>query len=117
MKEFLTKNWKNITLTILGGIFVYLLIRVFVPIKDKSELNKYKLEQIDKQIKEIKILQKNLSDTIQKYEKKISEIDQKITNIKIEKKTINNYYTQKKENIQNSNKQQIDSLLKIRYKF
>jgi len=47
MKEFLIKNWKNITLGILGVIFIYLLVRVFTQTPDMSELNKYKLEQID----------------------------------------------------------------------
>jgi hypothetical protein len=54
MKEFLSKNWKTIVLVFLGIILIYLLIRVFTPAKDISELNKYKLEQIDKNINEIK---------------------------------------------------------------
>ena len=75
MKEFITKKWKNIALGILGVIFVYLLVRVLTPAPDMSELNKYKLEQI------------------------------------------NNYYTQKKEEIKNADKKQIDSLLRSRYNF
>jgi peptidoglycan hydrolase CwlO-like protein len=117
MKKFLFENWKTIILTILGGIFIYLLVMVFTPAKDMSELNKYKLEQIDKHINEMKNLQKSLSDSIQSYQKKIDKIDQKISNIKIEKKQVNNYYTQKKEEIKNADKKQIDSLLRKRYNF
>lgn len=117
MKEFLIKNWKNITLGLLGVIFVYLLVRVFTPAPDMSELNKYKLEQIDKHIEEMKNLQKSLSDSIQSYQSKISEIDEKISKIKVEKKEVNNYYTQKKEEIKNADKKQIDSLLRSRYNF
>ena len=117
MKEFLIKNWKTITLTILGAIFVYLLVRVFTPTPDMSELNKYKLEQIDKHINEMKTLQKSLSDSIQVYQHKIDEIDDKISNIKVEKKEVNNFYTQKREEIKNADKKQIDSLLRSRYKF
>ena len=117
MKEFLKNNWKNITLIFLGVIFVYLLVRVFTPTPKMSELNKYKLEQIDKHINEMKTLQKNLSDSIQAYEQKIDEIDNKISNIKVEKKEVNNYYTQKKEEIKNADKKQIDSLLRNRYNF
>ena len=73
MKEFLIKNWKTITLTFLGVIFVYLLVRVFTPTPDMSDLNKYKLEQIDKHINEMKEIQKSLGDSIQAYEKKIDE--------------------------------------------
>jgi peptidoglycan hydrolase CwlO-like protein len=117
MKEFFIKNWTTITLSILGVIFVYLLVRVFTPTPDMSELNKYKLEEIDKHINEVKTLQKNLSDSIQVYQHKIDEIDNKILNIKVEKKQVNNYYTQKKEDIKNSDNRKIDSLLRSRYNF
>ena len=117
MKEFMIKNWKNITLGILGVIFVYLVVRVFTPAPDMSELNKYKLEQIDKHIEEMKNMQKSLTDSIQSYQNKIVEIDDKISKIKVEKKEVNNYYTQKKEEIKNADKKQIDSLLRSRYNF
>jgi len=117
MKEFLNKNWKNIILIFLGVIFVYLLVRVFTPTPGMSELNKYKLEQIDKDINEVKILQKKLNDSIQVYQNKINKIDDKISQIKIEKKEINNFYIQKKEEIKNADKKQIDSLLRSRYNF
>jgi peptidoglycan hydrolase CwlO-like protein len=117
MREFFIKNWKNITLGILGVIFVYLIVRVFTPTPDTSELNKYKLEQIDKHIEEMKNLQKSLTDSIQAYEHKIDEIDVKISHIKIEKKEVNNFYTQKKEEIKTADKKQIDSLLRSRYNF
>lgn len=117
MKEFLTYNWKTITLTILGVIFVYLLVRVFTPVKGSSELNKYKLEQIDIRTEEIKKLQKNLQDSISKYQIKIGEIDGKISKIKIERKEINNYYTIKEKEIKNADKRKVDSLLRSRYNF
>lgn len=117
MKNFLTYNWKTITLTILGVIFVYLLVRVFTPTPDMSELNKYKLEQIDKKIKDIEILQKNLNDSITSYQKQIKGIDDKISKIKIERKEINNYYTIKEEEIKKASKSKIDSLLRTRYNF
>ena len=98
-------------------IFIYLLVRVFTPSNDMSELNKYKLEQIDKHIEEMKNLQKTLSDSIQSYQTKIVEIDNKISKIKVEKSEVNNYYTQKKEEIKNADKKQIDSLLRSRYNF
>lgn len=117
MKEFLTYNWKTITLTILGVIFVYLLVRVFTPVKDHSELNKYKLEQIDNRTEEIKVLQKNLQDSIKVYQLRIGEIDSKISNIKIDRRKINNFYTLKEKEIKNADKKKIDSLLRSRYNF
>lgn len=117
MKEFLTYNWKTITLTILGVIFVYLLIRVFTPVKDTSELNKYKLEQIDKRTEEIKVLQKNLQDSIKFYQIKIGQIDDKISNIKVERTEINRYYTIRQKEIKTADNNKIDSLLRLRYNF
>lgn len=117
MKNFLTYNWKLITLTILGVIFVYLLVRVFTPVKDMSELNKYKLEQIDVRTEEIKKLQKDVRDSINLYQKKVVEIDGKISGIKIQRTEINNYYNNKKIEIKNADKKKIDSLLRERYKF
>ena len=117
MKDFLTYNWKTITLSILGIIFVYLLVRVLTPVPDMSDLYKYNLEQIDKHIDEMKKLQKSLGDSIQVYQNKIDEIDDKISHIKVEKKEVNNYYTQKREEIKNADKKQIDSLLRSRYNF
>lgn len=117
MKNFLITNWKNIILGILGVIFVYLLVRVFTPTSGVSELNKYKLEQIDNKIKELKTMQKSLTDSIQSYQNKIIEIDGKISKIKIEKNEVNNYYIEKEEEIKNADRKQIDSLLRSRYKF
>ena len=37
--------------------------------------------------------------------------------IKVERKEVNNFYTQKKEEIKNADKKQIDSLLRGRYNF
>jgi regulatory protein YycH of two-component signal transduction system YycFG len=77
MKEFFIKNWKNIVLTLLGVIFIYLLFRVFTPAPDMSEINKYKLEQLDKHINEMKQLQLKLNDSIQSYQNKIDKIEGK----------------------------------------
>jgi septal ring factor EnvC (AmiA/AmiB activator) len=117
MKDFLTYNWKTITLTILGVIFVYLLVRVFTPTKDHSELNKYKLEQIDNNVKNIEKLQNDLKDSIYSYQKQVKEIDTKISNIRIERKEINNFYTVKEKEIKKAGKAKIDSLLRKRYNF
>lgn len=117
MSDFILKNWKNITLGILGVIFVYLLVRVFTPVDDMSELNQYKLEQIDKRIQKLSNTQKGLKDSIESYQKKIVQIDNRISKIKFEKKEVNNYYNQKKEEIKNADYKTIDSLIRSRYKF
>jgi len=117
MMELLKNKWKEITLILFGVILVFLLVYVLTPRKGMSELNKYKLEQIDKHINEMKNLQKSLGDSIQSYQHKIDEIDEKISHIKVERKEVNNFYTQKREEIKNADKKQIDSLLRSRYNF
>lgn len=117
MKDFLTYNWKTITLTILGIIFIYLLVRVFTPIPAHSELNQYKLDQIDKKVKNIEKLQKDLKDSIKIYRTQIREIDGKISKIRLQRNEINNYYTIKEDEIKSADKKKIDSLFKKRYNF
>jgi len=117
MKEFFIHNWKTITLTVLGVIFVYLLVKTFTPTPNYSELNQYKLQQIDKKIKDIEMLQKNIKDSIISYQKQVEGIDKKITNVKIQRNQINNYYSIKEEEIKNADRKKIDSLLRKRYDF
>lgn len=117
MKDFLTYNWKTITLTILGVIFIYLLVRVFIPTPNHSELNRYKLDQIDNKVKNIEKLQKDLKDSIKVYRTQIIKIDDKISKIKLQRNEINNYYTIKEDEIKSADKKKIDSLFKKRYNF
>lgn len=98
-------------------LLVILLVRSFTTIPDRSELLKYKLDQIDKNIDSLKKIQLKLSDSISVYKKQIEKIDSNISNIRIQKNTINNYYEIKEEEIKGYNKRQIDSLLKVRYKY
>ena len=117
MKQFLTTNFKYILFVVVGLFVMYWMVYLFTPKPQMSELDKYKLEQIDKHIKQLKKMQENLNDSLNVYEKKINEIDFKISHIKVERKEVNNYYTQKKEDIKNADKRQIDSLLRKRYNF
>ena len=115
--EFFKKYYKEIIQGCLGLLLVFLLIRTFMPIEDKSELLKYKLEQLDQNINKMKQLQLQLNDSITSYKKDIDKIDENIAKIKLEKNTINNYYEQKKEKIEGMAKQEIDSSFKQRYKY
>jgi hypothetical protein len=50
MKDFIVKNFREILLVVLVATVVFLLIKIFSPAPDKSELLKYKIEQLDKKI-------------------------------------------------------------------
>jgi len=117
MKKFFTYNWKNIILIILGIVLSYLLMKVFTPVKTVTELNKYKLEQIETRIKEIQKKQSQIQDSITFYQSEIKKIDKKISKIKIQRNEIKNYYTVKENEIKNADEKKIDSLLRNRYKF
>lgn len=117
MREFLKYNFKTIVQIFVVLLLVILLVRSFTSIPDRSELLKYKLDQIDKNVDSLKKIQLKLSDSLFVYKKQIEKIDSNINGIRVEKKTINNYYEIKEEEIKGYNKRQIDSLLRVRYKY
>jgi len=117
MKIFLKKYPKEILLTILICVVVFLLVKVLTPAPDKSDLLKYKLQQLDNRINDLKQKQKILDDSISVYKKDIQRIDENIENIRSQKTVINNYYDEKDKEIVGWSNKQIDSSLRKRYKF
>ena len=117
MKTYEEKYWKHAEGVILFFSLLYLVVYLAIPKPKMSELDKYKIDQINQKIEDLKNLQKSLNDSLNVYQQKIDKIDDKISNIKIEKKEVNNYYTQKKEEIKKADNKQIDSLLRKRYNY
>ena len=117
MKTYIEKYWKYVVGGVLFLALLYLVVYLATPKPKMSELDEYKIDQINKKIEDLKNLQKNINDSLNVYQQKIDKIDSKISHIKIEKKEINNYYVEKKEQIQTANNKQIDSLLKKRYNY
>lgn len=115
--ELIKKYWKTALYVILGIVALYFVIKIATPKPQMSELDKFKLEQLDQNIQRLQKLQENLNDSLSVYQNKIDQIDEKIGNIKVEKKEVNNFYTQKRAEIQNADKKQVDSLLRSRYNF
>lgn len=117
MKGFIKTYYKEIIQVVLGLLLVFLLVKTFTPAPDKSELLKYKLEQLNQNINKMKQLQLQLNDSIVSYKKDIKKIDENISKIKIEKSTVNNFFEQKKEEIKGMDKKEIDSSFRQRYKY
>jgi len=117
MKDFITKYFKEILLILLIGVVVFLLVKVLTPAPDKSDLLKYKLDQLNKEIDNLNSKQKQLDDSIAMYKKDIERIDENIENIRSQKTTINNYYEKRAKDIPGMTNQQIDSALRKRYGF
>lgn len=117
MKNFIIKYFKEILITILVITLILLIIKVFSPAPDKSELLNYKLDQLDVKIKDLKDKQKQLGDSVSFYKKEVELIDENIKNIRVERKTINNYYETKDKEIPGYTPAQIDSALRKRYNY
>jgi len=117
MKNFIKKYFKEILLVLTIGVVIFLLVKIFTPAPDKSELLKFKLQQLDNKINGLKQQQKQLDDSISMHKKDIERIDENLENIRSQKTVINNYYEEKDKEIKGWSNKQIDSSLRKRYKF
>jgi septal ring factor EnvC (AmiA/AmiB activator) len=117
MKDFIKTYYKEIIQIGFVLLLIFLLVRTFTPAPDKSELLKYKLDQLDQNINKMKQLQLQLNGSISSYKNDIKKIDENISKIKTEKTTINNFYEEKKEKIEGMSKKEIDSSFRQRYKY
>ena len=117
MKKFLSDNLKYI-LIVVGAVVLYiLLLDLMKPSNGMTKEDLKKIEQIDKDINLLIESQKKLDESINEYKKEIEKIDSTISNIKVKKEVVNNYYEQKGKEIKDANVKQVDSLLRLRYKF
>ena len=117
MKKFLNDNFKYI-LIVVGAVVLYiLLLDLMKPSNGMTKEDLKKIEQIDKDINLLIESQKKLDESINEYKKEIEKIDSTISNIKVKKEVVNNYYEQKGKEIKDANVKQVDSLLRLRYKF
>ena len=117
IKDFLFKNYSSIIQTILGILLIFLLVKTFQPIPDNSELIKFKLDTLNKEIESLHLQQRSIDSCIRNTNENIKKIDNQIDSIKVEKKTINNIYNTNSTKIRNFDAKQTDSLLRIRYRY
>lgn len=117
MKKFLSDNFKYI-LIVVGVVVLYvLLLDLMKPSNGMNREDIKKIEQINKDINLLIESQKKLDESINEYKKQIEKIDSTISNIKVKKEVVNNYYEQKGKEIKDADVTQVDSLLRLRYKF
>ena len=93
MKTIFLNNYKTLLYILFGVGALYLMVLFFTPKPEMSELDKYKLNQLNKDIQDIKNNQIKLDSTINKY------------------------YKEKGEEITGMKPSQIDSLFHKRYKY
>jgi hypothetical protein len=117
MKELFIKYFREILILVFGIIITLLLVGIFSPSNDNSELIKFKLDTLNKEIEELYKQQKGIDSLINKTNENIKLIDMQIDSVKIEKKTINNIFNINSNKIRNFDARQVDSLLRVRYRY
>ena len=117
MKQFLNTNFKYILFVGVGLFVMYFMVYLFTPKPEMSELDKYKLEQLDKDIDSILKKQQLLDKRILEYKTELSKIDSTIAQVRNQKTIIKEHYKEKGEEITGMKPSQIDSLFHKRYKY
>ncbi len=115
--EFIKKYWKYVVGVILTIGVLYLIIYLATPKPEMSELDKYKLEQLDKNINLIIENQKKLDKQIEGYKNELSQIDSTISKVKNQKIIVKEYYKEQGEKITEMKPSEIDKLFHDRYKY
>ena len=115
--EFIKKYWKYVVGVILTIGVLYLIVYLATPKPKMSELDKYKLEQLDKDINLIIENQKKLDKQIEGYKNELSHIDSTIATVKNQKTIIKEYYKEQGEKITEMKPSEIDKLFHDRYKY
>jgi len=115
--EFIKKYWKYVVGVILTIGVLYLIIYLATPKPEMSELDKYKLEQLDKNINLIIENQKKLDKQIEGYKNELSQIDSTISKVKNQKIIVKEYYKEQGEKITDMKPSEIDKLFHDRYKY
>ena len=115
--EFIKKYWKYVVGVILTIGVLYLIVYLATPKPKMSELDKYKLEQLDKNINLIIENQKKLDKQIEGYKNELSQIDSTIAKVQNQKTIIKEYYKEQGEKISGMKPSEIDKLFHDRYKY
>ena len=115
--ELVKKYWKYVVGVILTIGVLYLIVYLATPKPEMSALDKYKLEQLDKDINLIIENQKKLDKQIEGYKNELSHIDSTIATVKNQKIIVKEYYKEQGEKITEMKPSEIDKLFHDRYKY
>lgn len=113
--EFIKNNFKTIIQISFGVFIIYWLIFFLTPKIEMTEVEKYKLNQIDEFVKKTYENQKKLDSTIINFNKEIDLVENNIKRIKGEKTIIREIYHEEIVRVNNYSDSQLDSFFTIRY--
>ena len=117
MKQFLVTYFKEILLFVFAIIIFIFLYKIYFINTDNSELIKFKLETLDKEINQLYEQRKSLDSSIDARNKNIEKIDSALNNLKVEKTTINEIYQVTATEIKQADAKKTDSLLRLRFRY
>lgn len=106
----------KIILILLLVTTIITLIKSFIP-QPENKLLRYKLEQLDKDIKGLKMQQIEIDKKITQHKKDIAIIDSSIRTVRSNRTTINNYYEIKADSIRGMDRKRMIDEFKKRYKY
>jgi hypothetical protein len=117
MREFILKYFREIIIVVFAVIISFFIFKIYGTSNDNSELIKYKLDVLDKEIDKLYDQRKSLDSSIAIHNKNILKIDSAMNHLKVEKTTINRVYQIKENEIRQADARKVDSLLRLRYRY
>lgn len=116
VKNFLVKYYKEIIGLFIGLFILYWVIYFTTPKNQMSEVDKYKIELMDKKIDEINKSQIKLDSSINLLNEELVSLNKNISTIKKDKIIVKKVYDEKINRVDELNDAQLDGFFTNRYK-
>ena len=113
--DFILKNYKTILQFVFGVFVLYWLIFFLTPRIEMSEVDKYKIQQIDEFVKKTYENQLKLDSSIKEFNEEIELVEKNIERIKGEKTVIREIYHEEINRVNEYSDKQLDSFFTNRY--
>jgi uncharacterized protein (DUF3084 family) len=116
LQTWMSNNGNKIVIILTLLVTLITMVKSFIP-QPQDKLLKYKLEQLDVEIKKLKTEQENVGKRIEVYRTEVNKIDSNIQKIRVNRSVINNYYELKADTIKGMDRIRIINEFKKRYKY
>lgn len=114
--NFISTNYKTILQLGFGIFVVYWMIFFLTPKIEMSEVDRYKIQQIDEFVKKTYENQLKLDSSIKEFNEEIEVVEMNIKRIKGEKTVIREIYHEEINRVNEYSDKQLDSFFTNRYK-
>ena len=113
--NFISTNYKTILQLGFGIFVVYWMIFFLTPKIEMSEVDRYKIQQIDEFVKKTYENQLKLDSSIKEFNEEIEVVEMNIKRIKGEKTVIREIYHEEINRVNDYSDKQLDSFFTNRY--